>query len=58
MVAVVVLLGAVLAVAGTIRRGVRGRDITSDTGVGRNAALLTAVVSLACFAAMAYVVLI
>jgi uncharacterized membrane protein YidH (DUF202 family) len=56
--AVMVLLGAVLVVAGAIRRAVGGRNVTSDTGVGRNAALLTAVVSLACLGAMAYVVLV
>ena len=57
VVAVVVLTGAVLVVTATIRRAVRGRDLTADTGVGRNAALLTALVSVACLGAMAYVVL-
>ena len=57
-VAVVVLLGAVLVVSAAIRSAVRRRTLTSDTGVGRNAALLTALVSVACLGAMAYVVLV
>jgi uncharacterized membrane protein YidH (DUF202 family) len=52
-----VLLSAVLPVATAIRRGVRGREMTTDTGVGRNAAMLTALVSLACVGSIAYVVL-
>jgi uncharacterized membrane protein YidH (DUF202 family) len=58
VIAVVVLLGAVLVVTAAIRRAVRGRDLTSDTGVGRNAALLTSLVSVACLGAMAYVALV
>lgn len=57
VVGVVVLTGAVLVVTAAIRRAVRGRDLAADTGVGRNAALLTALVSVACLGAMAYVVL-
>ncbi|HEU4545576.1 MAG TPA: hypothetical protein VFR88_04715, partial [Microlunatus sp.] len=52
-----VLLGAVFGVAATIRAAVRGRELTTDTGVGRNAAMLTGLVSLACVGGIAYVLL-
>lgn len=51
------ILGAIFAVGAAIRRSVRGRDLTADTGVGRNAALLTGLISLTCVAAMVYVIL-
>lgn len=41
----------------TIRSRVRGRQLNTDTGIGRNVALLTTVVSMACVSAMAYVIL-
>jgi hypothetical protein len=47
----------VLPVAASIRRSVRGREMTTDTGVGRNAAMLTALVSVACLGSIAYVLL-
>ena len=50
-------VGAALVVGATIRRAVRGRGLHSDTAVGRNAALLTGIVALACLTAMAYVLL-
>ena len=56
-VGLVLLLGAVVLVAATIRRAVRGRGLTTDTAVGRNAALLTALVSAACVGGIAYVLL-
>ncbi len=56
-VGLVVLLGAVFGVAATIRSAVRGRVLTTDTGVGRNAAMLTGLVSLACVGGIAYVLL-
>jgi hypothetical protein len=52
-----VLLGAVFGVGATIRAAVRGRDLTTDTGVGRNAAMLTGLVSVASFGGIAYVLL-
>lgn len=51
------LLGAAIVAGAAIRRAVRGRELTTETAVGRNAALLTALVSLACLGAMAFVVL-
>ena len=54
---VALVLGAGLVVGATIRRSIRGRDLTTDTPVGRNGALLTGIVAVACLAAMAYVVL-
>ena len=51
------LLGAVFGVAATIRGSVRGRVLTTDTGVGRNAAMLTGLVSVACVGGIAYVLL-
>jgi uncharacterized membrane protein YidH (DUF202 family) len=51
------VLGAGLVVGATIRRSIRGRDLTTDAPVGRNSALLTGIVAVACLAAMAYVVL-
>ena len=56
-VGIVLLLGTVLPVAASIRRSVRGREMTTDTGVGRNAAMLTALVSVACLGSIAYVLL-
>ena len=56
-VGVAVLLGAVFFVAATIRGSVRGRVLTTDTGVGRNAAMLTGLVSVACVGGIAYVLL-
>ena len=56
-VGLVVLLGALFGVAATIRSAVRGRVLTTDTGVGRNAAMLTGLVSLACVGGIAYVLL-
>jgi hypothetical protein len=58
VVGVLALLGAAASVAAAIRRSVRGRSLTSETGIGRNAALLTGLVTLACLAAMAYVLLV
>lgn len=55
--AVVLIVGAAFLVGAAIRRQVRGRELTTDTAVGRNAALLTGLVSFACLVAMAYVVL-
>ena len=52
-----VLLGAVFGVGATIRGAVRGRELTTDTGVGRNAAMLTGLVSVACVGGIAYVLL-
>ncbi len=57
VVGLAVLLGAVFFVAATIRGAVRGRVLTTDTGVGRNAAMLTGLVSLACVGGIAYVLL-
>ncbi|HEY5980734.1 MAG TPA: DUF202 domain-containing protein [Microlunatus sp.] len=51
------LLGAVFLLGATIRRAVRGRELSTDTAVGRNAALLTTLVSVACVGGIAYVVL-
>ena len=56
-VGIALLLGTVLPVAASIRRSVRGREMTTDTGVGRNAAMLTALVSVACLGSIAYVLL-
>ena len=56
-VGLMVLLGAVFGVGATIRAAVRGRDLTTDTGVGRNAAMLTGLVSVACVGGIAYVLL-
>jgi len=56
-VGLMVLLGAVFGVGATIRAAVRGRDLTTDTGVGRNAAMLTGLVSVASFGGIAYVLL-
>lgn len=56
-VGVVVLLAGTAVVTTAIRRAVRGRDLTADTRVGRNAALLAGLVSLSCVSAMAYVLL-
>ena len=57
VIGVATLLAGTLLIAGAIRRGVRGRHLTSDTSIGRHAAMLTGVVSLACVTALAYVVL-
>lgn len=54
---VLVISGAVFT-AVSIRRSVRGRQLVSDTGVGRNAAMLTAIVALACLGAMVYAILV
>lgn len=54
---VTVLLGGALLVSATIRRSVRRRELTTDTGVGRNAALLTGLVAAACLASIAYLLL-
>lgn len=54
---IALVLGAGLVVGATIRRSIRGRELTTDTPVGRNGALLTGIVAVACLAAMAYVVL-
>lgn len=51
------LLGIMFLVATAIRRRVRGRVMDTDTAIGRNAALLTALVSAACVAGIAYVLL-
>jgi hypothetical protein len=56
-VGLLVLLVAVLPVAGVIRGAVRGRELATDTAVGRNAALLTMLVSTACVGGIAYVLL-
>lgn len=56
-VVVALLVAAAFLVAATIRRSVRGRRLTTQTAVGRNAALLTALACSACLAAMAYVIL-
>ena len=58
VVGLAVLLGAVFFVAATIRAAVRGRVLTTDTGVGRNAAMLTGLVSVACLGGIAYLVLV
>ena len=58
VVGLAVLLGAVFFVAATIRGAVRGRVLTTDTGVGRNTAMLTSLVSVACLGGIAYVVLV
>lgn len=52
---IAILVATVVLVGATIRRAVRGRQLTTDTGVGRNAALLTGIVTLSCLAAMVYV---
>jgi uncharacterized membrane protein YidH (DUF202 family) len=57
VVGLAVLIGAVFAVSATIRGAVRGRVLTTDTGVGRNAALLTGLVSVACLGGITYVLL-
>lgn len=54
----VVLMGMVILVATSIRRAVRGRQLTTQTAIGRNAALLSIVVGLACVVAIVYVVLV
>jgi hypothetical protein len=54
---IAVALVTIFAAGAAIRRSVRGRHLTSDTAVGRNAVLLTSLVSLGCLAAMAYVIL-
>lgn len=57
-------VGIALLVAGAlvtgirIRSRVRRRQLSTETAVGRNAALLTTLVSLACLSAMAYVILV
>jgi hypothetical protein len=57
-------MGVVLVIAGgvfagvSIRRSVRGRQLMTDTNVGRNAAMLTSIVSLACLGAMVYALLV
>jgi uncharacterized membrane protein YidH (DUF202 family) len=51
------LLGAVALVTATIRGAVRGRVLFTDTAVGRNAALLTALVSVACVGGIVYVLM-
>jgi uncharacterized membrane protein YidH (DUF202 family) len=53
---VLVLAGAVFATI-SIRRSVRGRHLASKTDVGRNAALLTTIVSVACVGGMLYAAL-
>lgn len=59
----VAVVGVVLIIAGglfagfSIRRSVRGRGMTTQTNVGRNAAMLTSIVSLACLGAMVYALL-
>ena len=55
--AIVGLLVGGAAVSTSIRRAVRGRDLTADTSIGRNALLLSVLVSLTCVTAMAYVLL-
>ena len=54
---IALLLAAALIAGARIRGRVRGRPLSTDTSVGRNAVLLTGVVSLACLSAMAYVIL-
>lgn len=54
---IALLLAAALIAGARIRGRVRGRQLSTDTSVGRNAVLLTGVVSLACLSAMAYVIL-
>ena len=55
----IALLVSGAMVAGVrIRSRVRRRQLGTETGVGRNVALLTTVVSLACLSAMAYVILV
>jgi hypothetical protein len=54
---VAVLLAATLVVSTAIRRSVRRRELTTDTRVGRNAAMLTGVVAVACLLSIAYVLL-
>lgn len=58
VIGIAVLLAAVVLGGLVIRRRVRNREMITDTAVGRNAALLTGIVVLACFGAMLYVVLI
>jgi hypothetical protein len=48
----------VFVVAASIRRAVRGRVMSSDTAVGRNAAMLTALVTVASLGGIAYIVLV
>lgn len=55
--AVTAVLMATFGVGAAIRRSVRGRGLTTETAVGRNAVLLTGLVSLACLTAMMYVIL-
>ena len=61
-------LVAAVGLAGAARRGARCRrdhprrrsgdaTLTTDTGVGRNAAMLTGLVSVACVGGIAYVLL-
>jgi hypothetical protein len=52
------LLAVVFVVAASIRRAVRGRVMSSDTAVGRNAAMLTALVTVASLGGIAYIVLV
>ena len=54
---VAVLLAATLVVSTAIRRSVRRRELTTDTGVGRNAAMLTGIVAVACLGSIAYFLL-
>ncbi|BAK33741.1 hypothetical protein MLP_07270 [Microlunatus phosphovorus NM-1] len=60
----VAAVGIALLIAGALVAGVRirsrvqRRQLTTETAVGRNAALLTTVASLACLSAMAYVILV
>jgi uncharacterized membrane protein YidH (DUF202 family) len=57
VVGIALLLGTAVLVGATVRRAVRGRQLTTHTGVGRNAALLSGVVCLATLVATAFVVL-
>ena len=56
-VGITVLLAGGALVGARIRSRVRNRELTTDTAVGRNAALLTIIVSLTCLSAMAYAIL-
>ncbi|HEY5788665.1 MAG TPA: DUF202 domain-containing protein [Microlunatus sp.] len=57
VVGLLVLLVAAVPVAAIIREAVRGRELSTETAVGRNAALLTTLVTAACVGGIAYVVL-
>lgn len=57
-VAITLLIAGALLAGVRIRRRVRRRQLSTETDAGRNAVLLTTVVSLACLCAMAYVILV